>query len=64
MSVEVEVAEVWAVEVQESNGQWLPIEVSMQEDDAKEIRKGWRKDAPWSKWRVTRYVPDTEGRQK
>jgi hypothetical protein len=52
-------SEVWVVEVNETGSEWGPVEAHVEKDDAEIECKGWRKDAPHDKWRVTRYVPDT-----
>jgi hypothetical protein len=59
-----EFAEVWAVECQESDGTWLPVEVFIDKSDADEECLDWKADAGHiNKWRVKRYVPNPQGNQ-
>lgn len=53
-----ELREVWVVEVKPPREDWGAVEAHPYKEDAQRERRDWKKAAPFSQWRVKRYVPD------
>lgn len=49
----------FVVEVNEVDGSWGPVEVSLDRKVADSHCRSWKRDAPHHKWRVRQYTPSS-----